>query len=615
MNTKNIELREYTINQYIPDIFADLYRARPDVLCFSCYIWNIEMVKELAERFHQLRPGVPIWYGGPEVSYDAMETLAAQPWLTGIMRGEGEAIFKELAAYYVYHLSPENTGTARKGLPFSAKGMSAPEVSLRGSAKSPMDKAPDLKDIAGIAYRTQDGQLMDRGWRPYLDMDTIPFIYEDTDDLAHKIIYYESSRGCPFACSYCLSSAEKSVRFRSLSLVEKELQFFIDRKVPQVKFVDRTFNCHKGHAMAIWRYIHTHDQGFTNFHFEIGADLLDEEALGLLTQMRPGLVQLEIGVQSTLGITISEVSRTMDLERLSAAVTRINAAHNIHQHLDLIAGLPYEDLPRFRQSFNEVCAMAPDQLQLGFLKVLKGSRMHEKAADYGIIYQKRAPYEVMQTRWMPFEDILHLKDIEEMVEVYYNSHQFDLTLRYLMHFYPQPFDLFEALAAYYAAKGIARVQQSRLQRYDILLDFAAAMQTPPDPEILKGTMICDLYCRDNLKSRPLWAGEHSLHYDACEAFYRHPALTARYLPSYVSEGMTPRQMKRLTHLEAFDFDITASAACGYRTGCPIMLLFDYRKRDPLDYSAGIMGITGIIGITDIAGTTGINEISDITKDQ
>ena len=541
---KQIQIKEYTINQYVDDILADIYREKADVIAFSCYIWNIGIVEELVSLLHQLRPELPIWMGGPEVSYDASDCMTRNPGVTGIMRGEGEAIFREVAAYYV-------------------------------------DGSVDMSDIRGIIYREND-QLVDNGWREIMDINQVPFVYEDMTDFEHKIIYYETSRGCPFSCSYCLSSIDKKVRLRDMKLVERELQLFIDNRVPQVKFVDRTFNCNKQHAMAIWRYIREHDQGVTNFHFEIGADLLDEEELELLSTLRPGLVQLEIGVQSTHEPTIREVARTMKLEKLTSAVARVNEGHNIHQHLDLIAGLPYENYERFSQSFDDVYAMAPEQLQLGFLKVLKGSRMHEMASEYGIVYRQKAPYEVLKTNWMSYEEMLRLKGVEEMVEVYYNSHQFEVSLQYLMHDFDSPFAFYEALADFYERGGYDKVQHGRMQRYDLLLQFAEEGHYG-ETDILKEMMLYDLYARENLKSRPVWAAEHTLYREFCEDFFRRTEMTEKYLPAY--EGYTSRQMKRMTHMEGFSADVLATAAAGRKIGEPQIILFDYKERDPLTYAA------------------------------
>ena len=555
----DIVIKEYTINQYTENILADLYLERADLLAFSCYIWNIEIVKELVSDLSRLCPDLPIWLGGPEVSYDPEVVLKHHPGVTGIMLGEGEATFADLLQHY-----------------------------LEGKRT--------LHEIRGIAYR--DGtQIRNNGWRDYMQMDRLPFPYADMKEFSHKIVYYETSRGCPFHCSYCLSSVDRMVRFRSMSLVEKELQFFIDNEVRQVKFVDRTFNCNKAHAMSIWRYIRDHDKGITNFHFEIGADLLDEEELDLLAQLRPGLVQLEIGVQSTNDRTISEVSRSMDLDRLANAVRKLQNGRNMHLHLDLIAGLPYEDLKRFRQSFNEVFVLRPDQLQLGFLKVLKGSRMYGDADQYDILYRDKAPYEVLRTRWLSYEDVLRLKQVEEMVEVYYNSHQFDCSVRYLLHAFTDSFAFFEALAGFYEEKGLFGPARSRMQRYDYLRLFAQSLQSGagrrsgqsswlPEERLLQECMLYDLYVRENLKSRPAWAGIHSPMYDACELFYHNADNLSQYLPDYAAKGYTARQILHMTHMEVFDCDVPAAATEGERPKektCAV--IFDYAERDPLSQSA------------------------------
>ena len=352
----HINIAEYTINQQTEDIEADIYKRMPDVLAVSCYIWNFAMVQELIEDIHQVRPDLPIWLGGPEVSFHPEQLMQKFPFLAGIMIGEGEQTFVELVQGYM-------DGT-------------------------------DISNIAGLYLPS--GYTAER---ECLRLDDIPFLYSDLTDFENRIIYYESSRGCPFRCKYCLSSIDKQLRFRSLDLVKKELQFFLDKKVTQVKFIDRTFNAKHEHALAIWHYIKENDNGVTNFHFEISADLLTEEEITLLNSMRKGLVQLEIGVQSTNLDTIREINRNMDLCKLRNAVEKVNAAGNIHQHLDLIAGLPFEDYMSFHDSFNDVYAMRPEQLQLGFLKVLKGSAMEEQAEEYGIGYRKTPPYEVLYTKW------------------------------------------------------------------------------------------------------------------------------------------------------------------------------------------------------------------------
>ena len=517
----HIVLKEYTINQQKDDIMRDIYLEHPDVVCVSCYIWNLSFVKELMADLIKILPGADFWAGGPEVSYDAEKFLTENSEFKGVMVGEGEETFKELAGHYV-EKNPQN-----------------------------------LKNMTGICYRDGD-QIIHNGWRQIMDLSSIPFIYKDLSEFKNRIIYYESSRGCPFSCSYCLSSIDKKLRFRDTETVKKELQFFIDNKVPQVKFVDRTFNCKHDHAMAIWKYINEHDNGVTNFHFEISADLLREEELQEMSTMRPGLIQLEIGVQSTNPDTIKAIHRTMDFEKLKGIVDRIHSFGNIHQHLDLIAGLPYEDYDSFRHSFNDVYALKPQQLQLGFLKVLKGSNMMEMCREYGIVYKTQEPYEVLSTKWLDYDHVLKLKTVENMVEVYYNSGQFQNTLEYLEKFFPDAFSIYERLGSFYMEKGYGDVSHTRMRRYEILLEFLEDM-----PEIsvdqVKDQMVYDLYLRENLKSRPGFARDQ-------KPFERQ-----------VWDFRKREKVAKNAHVEVF--------ADGK------VLLFDYADRDPLTNNAHVTDVT------------------------
>ena len=517
----HIVLKEYTINQQKDDIMRDIYLEHPDVVCVSCYIWNLSFVKELMADLIKILPGADFWAGGPEVSYDAEKFLTENSEFKGVMVGEGEETFKELAGYYV-EKNPQN-----------------------------------LKDMTGICYRDGD-QIIHNGWRQIMDLSSIPFIYKDLSEFKNRIIYYESSRGCPFSCSYCLSSIDKKLRFRDTETVKKELQFFIDNKVPQVKFVDRTFNCKHDHAMAIWKYINEHDNGVTNFHFEISADLLREEELQEMSTMRPGLIQLEIGVQSTNPDTIKAIHRTMDFEKLKGIVDRIHSFGNIHQHLDLIAGLPYEDYDSFRNSFNDVYALKPQQLQLGFLKVLKGSHMMEMCREYGIVYKTQEPYEVLSTKWLDYDHVLKLKTVENMVEVYYNSGQFQNTLEYLENFFPDAFSIYERLGSFYMEKGYGDVSHTRMRRYEILLEFLEDV-----PEIsmdqVKDQMIYDLYLRENLKSRPGFARDQ-------KPFERQ-----------IWDFRKREKVAKNAHVEVF--------ADG------TVLLFNYADRDPLTNNAHVTDVT------------------------
>ena len=470
--SSRVVVKEYTINQIRDDILKDIYLEKPDVICFSCYIWNISFVRELVPDLKKILPQVEFWAGGPEVSYDAVEFLKKNPAFFGVMVGEGEETFHELAGYYIER------------------------------------KPETLSEIRGVAFRDENKNrnIVHTGWRELMDLSKVPFAYSNLTEFKNRIIYYESSRGCPFSCSYCLSSIDKKLRFRDIELVKKELQFFIDNKVPQVKFVDRTFNCKHDHAMEIWRYITENDNGITNFHFEISADLLRAEELALMKTMRPGLIQLEIGVQSTNPQTIKAIRRTMDFEKLKGIVEQIHSFGNIHQHLDLIAGLPYEGYDSFHKSFCDVYALRPEQFQLGFLKVLKGSHMMEMTGEYQILYKDREPYEVLSTAWLTYGEILRLKMVESMVEVYYNSGQFKNTLVFLEKYFDDPFRMYEALGRFYEKKGYSEISHSRMRRYEILMEFAGEQKEIP-PEALSDVMLLDLYLRENLKSRPSFASD------------------------------------------------------------------------------------------------------------
>lgn len=510
----SVQIKEFTINQPKDEIMKEIYRSGADVVCFSCYIWNISFVRELIRDLKKILPDTAFWAGGPEVSFHAKDFLEDMPQVTGIMKGEGEKTFLALAGYY-----------------------------LEGKGR--------LEEISGIVFRKED-VIVDNGFREPVDLDRIPFIYENPENFENRIIYYESSRGCPFSCSYCLSSIDRKLRFRSLSLVKKELQFFLDHRVPQVKFVDRTFNCRHEHAMEIWKYILEHDNGVTNFHFEVSADLFREDELELIGRMRPGLIQLEIGVQSANPETLEAVHRKTDLEKLRRNVEKIRSFHSVHQHLDLIAGLPCEDYESFRRSFDFVYFMKPDQLQLGFLKVLKGSLMEEKAREYGITCKSMEPYEVLSTRWISYEEILKLKTVESMVEVYYNSGQFQYTLNWLTGFWEDAFSFYEDLGRFYERKGYEELSHSRIRRYEILLEF---LNEKPEISVAEaaGRMVYDLYLRENLKKRPSFAADQKPYEKA--------------VWSYRKEHQVPKT----AHIEVFS-DGTA-------------VLFDYDRRDLLSHNA------------------------------
>lgn len=565
--TDAVEIAEYTINNRMEDILEDIYRRKPDAIGFSCYIWNIGMVEKLMGELHKLLPRLPVFLGGPEVTYDADKLLRKYPYLTGIFIGEGEATFAQVVKYYVKK-NPES-----------------------------------LEDIPGLMLRS--GMTPER--KP-LNLTDVPFLYDDMAPFTNRIIYYETQRGCPFRCSYCLSSIDKTVRFRDIEVVKKELAFFLEKKVKQVKFVDRTFNCNHDHAMAVWQYLYEHDNGVTNFHFEIAGDILREDEIALVAKMRPGLVQFEIGVQSTNTDTLREIRRVMDIGKLKQVVAALKAAHNVHIHLDLIAGLPYEDYDSFARSFDDVYAMEPEQLQLGFLKVLKGSYMAEMAESYGLVYTDYAPYEVLYTNWLSFTEICRLKRIEEMVEIYYNSGQFAHSLPVMIADFGSrmaagqqalaeeqhgravsgqgAFAFYEALADFYEEQGFFVETPSQIYRYQALLSFAKTIH-PEREELYRELLLFDLYVRENLKSRPDFAPDlHDLQ-SVIHAFYKKEESERRYLP-HLSEIPAP-QLSRMTHLEPFSYSVWATDVSEVKKlQEQVFLLFDYDHRDPLTREAKVL---------------------------
>ena len=566
-HSMQVEIAEYTINNQLELILEDIYRRKPDMVGISCYIWNIAYALDLVRDIHKVLPDTDIWLGGPEVSYDAPQLLAREPEVFGVMKGEGEEMFAALLECY------RTLGCTVRSLGWNEqKNVAAESVADSGRLPELQDRPETarvseisgnarvsafwhcMSQVAGLTYHGADGIICDQPIRPVMDMSRIPFLYPSLKGFESRIVYYESSRGCPFSCSYCLSSIDKSVRFRDLKLVLPELDFFLEKRVPQVKFVDRTFNAKKSHAMAIWKHILEHDNGVTNFHFEITADLLDEEELELISRMRPGLIQLEIGVQSTNTETIRAIRRKMDLKRLRYVVERINAGKNVHQHLDLIAGLPFEDYESFGRSFNEVYSMEPEQFQLGFLKVLKGSYMHDMVEEYGLKYRGKAPYEVLSTKWLPYSDVLRLKGVEDMVEVYYNSRQFLRTLKLFEQEFESAFAMYEYMAQYYDEQHLTGLNHSRLARYEIFHDLIGQKVEAEQMGAFEDALMCDLYFRENAKSRPSFA-----------------------LP----QAPYKEELRRLVpELRTLGIQVHAEVL---RSG--EVLLFDYREKDRLNHNA------------------------------
>lgn len=543
--SENIEIAEYTINNYTDDILQEIYKEQADVIAFSCYIWNIEIVNVLIVELSKLMPQTEIWLGGPEVSYTSIKMLEKYPQLKGIMSGEGEEIFANLARHYV-------------------------------------ESDISLSDIKGITFRNADCKIVQNQMESIMNLSDVPFVYEDLQKFENKIIYYESSRGCPFSCSYCLSSIDKKLRFRDIELVKKELKYFLENKVAQVKFVDRTFNCHKERTLEIWRFLLENDNGTTNFHFEVSADLINDEELALIKQMRPGLIQLEIGVQSTNPKTIQEIDRTMNLEKLTNYVNQVRAFENVHQHLDLIAGLPYEDMESFQKSFNDVYLMRPDQLQLGFLKVLSGSKMYNNAKQYGIVYKETPPYEVLYTQWLKYDDILTLKAVEEVVEIYYNSGQFTNTMKCFEREFDTPYQMYEALSNHYHMYTLNKEKHSRIALYEILLEYISS-NFKDKIKAYTNVLILDCYLRDNIKTRPSFARKLDQFKLSIQSIYKIEAETREVLKDYAEYNY--KQLINMTHIEVFDIDVEQFVDTGVVVDKDIYILFDYKNRNPLNNSS------------------------------
>lgn len=614
-----IILKEYTINNYVEDILQDLYEEKADVVIFSCYIWNISFVRELAAELKKVSPDVKIWAGGPEVSYAANKFLMENPAFDLIMQGEGEEVFSELIRLTVeekcrikdvYKQSESKkvlSGIVEKRYSIEGKQAVKEEKDIEDKHFAGEDNVyptnyidmSKLQKLQGIAVWDFSGEaalgnaesnignktkIINTGFATLMDMDTIPFVYEDFHLFEHKILYYETSRGCPFCCSYCLSSVDKTVRFRSLPIVKKELDAFLEAKVPQVKFVDRTFNCNRQRAIDIWSYLVEHDNGITNFHFEISSDLLGEEELELFAKMRPGLIQLEIGVQSTNGETVDAIHRHMDLEKLFHYVDRVHALGNIHQHLDLIAGLPYENYERFGVSFDDLYAHKPDQLQLGFLKVLKGTVMEEEVKKYNILYRNQPPYEVLGTKWLSYDEIILLKGVEELVELYYNSGQYTLTLKYAVPFFESPFRFYEMFSAWYRGKSYHKLNHNRLEKYNILREFLREHIDENEWDTLDEIMIYDMYLRENVKGRPAWAKDTAQYKKEWKALYREQG--EKLFPEDVQAGIyDSKRAANQSHIEVFEINIKKFEQSGQVEKKQVFCLFDYSRRNPLNRAA------------------------------
>lgn len=541
-----LKVCEFTINNSEDFIISEIYKMKPDVLGFSCYIWNIEMILNIISVIKKILPNVKIIVGGPEVSYEY--DYLFQKGIDFVIIGEGEKTAFELVSY----LNGENKNISR------------------------------LDEINGISYSNSEKIIVTNPRSP-LPLDEIPFVYNDNSisNLENKIIYYEASRGCPYKCQYCLSSVEQGVRFLSLERVFSDLKFFLDKKVKQVKFVDRTFNCHKKFAISIWEFLIKNDNGITNFHFEVSADILDEDMFSVLKKARKQLFQLEIGVQSTNLNTLSAIQRKTDLDDLFKKVLKIKSFKNIHQHLDLIAGLPFEDYKSFGKSFNDVYSVYPEQLQLGFLKLLRGSGLRRDSKKYGIVYNDKAPYEVLFTKKVSFEEMTTLKYIAEMVETYYNSGKCINTVKFAVRYFDGAFAFFEKLALFWIEKKYHEVSHNKMKLYTIMFEFCVSYIN--DVDKLKDILKFDMFLNDNVKNFPEWLEQNN--FDETKSFAKTflslEENVAKFLPHLAQ--FNTKQLMRMCHIEKFNYNIFEGIENNFsnisKKEC--FILFDYYGKSDL----------------------------------
>ena len=447
------DIKEFSINDRVENILEGIIEEKPDVVAFSCYIWNMEFVNRLAELIKLVDPNIEILYGGPEVSYEGKEFLENHEGEYVIV-GEGEKTFREFVLYKL------------------------------GEGK--------IEDIKGLNYK-RDGKVFENPKRPEMDMNELVFPYTYEEDINNKIVYYEASRGCPFKCKYCLSSVMHGVRFLDVERVKKELKYFMERGLKLVKFVDRTFNCNREYTVELLKYLSEQDTE-TRFHFEVAADLLTEEQIEILNNAPKGRFQLEVGVQTTNNEVLHNINRYITYENIKEKVLKVAAGKNVMQHLDLIAGLPGEDLESFKKSFNDVHAIRPDEIQLGFLKLLKGSSMREEAEKWGIVYSPYAPYEIIRSKDISYEELLLLKKVEAMVDKYYNSCKFNNVIKFFLNIYDKPFDFYYDLAMFFEEKGNFKRSIGNVEYYKILLDFYLEKIGGEDDGLFKEVLKFDYLC-------------------------------------------------------------------------------------------------------------------------
>lgn len=536
----DIDLMEFTINQPIEQILSTIYKGNPDMVGFSTYIWNVNEVLEIAEGLKIVKPNIKIMLGGPEVSFDGVQILEKHRFIDYIVYGEGEETFREMLI------------------------------------------ADDLCNVKGLIFRKEGEVVINPPREQIKDLDNIPSPYENiNEEFKNKIVYYESSRGCPFNCEFCLSSTIKGVRFFSIDRVKRDIGTLIKSGVSQIKFVDRTFNANKAYSREIMDFIMQENPENMNFHFEVTAHLIDDETLEYLKKPKEGLFQFEVGVQSTNPDTIKSIGRVTDFEKLKYVTSAIKKNRNIHQHLDLIAGLPFEDYKSFSKSFNDVYAIRPEKLQLGFLKLLKGSGLRVDQGKYNFKYLDNPPYEILETKWLEYGEIIKLKGIENLVEKYYNEEYFLHSLEFIIrNFFKSPFEFYEDFGSYWESTGLNEVSHSRNNLYQVLLDYYLDRQLGLE-EYFKEIIKLDYISNNKKLTLPLGIerNSHNLKGEDLHDLLKNEDLLNTHLYEY--SNLPTKKVINKVLVEAFSKDVLRIIKNGYNIGDSdkrIFILFDYKDQ-------------------------------------
>lgn len=542
---EKISIKEFTINNNVNDILKNIYEENPDLIGFSSYIWNIDLILELSSAIKKILPLTKVLLGGPEVSYN-LEYIKEKEYIDFIITGEGEESFKKLISGEI-----------------------------------------ELESICNLIYK-KSGKIVINKKCNNIDLNRIPFPYSELDidiDIENKIVYYESTRGCPFSCNFCLSSIDEKVRALNIDRIYEDLKFFLNKKVGQVKFVDRTFNFNSSYAIKIWKCIIENDNGYTNFHFEMAADLINLEMLKVLKEARKGLFQFEIGIQSVNVETLQEINRTNKNNIIFQRVKEVTELKNIHQHLDLIVGLPKENYVSFKKSFNKVYNLEPQKLQIGFLKLLHGTILRNKAETLGLIYNEKAPYEILKTNELSYGEVIKLKGIDKIIDLFYNKERFKNSFKYVISLYETPFDFYESFYFYLQNRNLQEIKHKKNELYTIFYNFAFSN------DIIEKVVLIDLFkldmlINDNLKMIPKYI-EVGYDYNIIKKNRNRLYNDINFIENNFNEFVENRryskkQIIKLSNIDAFNIDIDKwfnKSEIEIKNNKQTYLLFKYFKLD------------------------------------